>query len=69
MMRKPKHEDIERGAARTSLGSARSNMSKWRFGEWLSRMIRRGCASGLWTISRDGKLGCEPLCSKPGQPD
>ena len=68
MMRKLKYEDIERGVARTSQGRAPSNL-RLLFGGWLSRMIRRSCTSGLWTISRDGKLVCESLRSKCGQPD
>jgi len=66
-MRKLKYEDIERGVAHASQGRAPSNLRL--LGGWLLRMIRRSCTSGLWTISRDGKLGCEPLRSKHCQPD
>jgi len=58
MMRKLKYEGIERG----------SNL-RLRFGGWLARIIRRSCSNGLWTISRDGKLVCESLCSRLGQPE
>ncbi len=68
-MRKLKHEDIERGVARTTQGSAQLSMSTWRFGGWLSRMIRRSCSGGMWTISRDGKLICESLGCDPCQPE
>jgi len=68
MMRKLKYENIGRDAARMSQSRAPSSL-RLRFGEWLSRMIRRSCTGGLWTLSRDGKLDCEPLCSKLGQPD
>ena len=68
-MRKLKDEAIERAADRMPQGRARSSMSIWRLGAWLPRMIRRSCAAGMWTISRDGKLGCEPLSSELGQPD
>jgi hypothetical protein len=69
MMRKLTSEDIERGAAHPSPGRALSDMSTWRFGGWLSRLIRRSCTGGMWTISRDGKLGCEPLYSELRNPD
>jgi len=68
MMRKLKYEDIERGAARIAQGRVSSNL-RLRFGSWLARIIRRSCSNGLWTISRDGKLVCETLCYKLGQPD
>ena len=58
MMGKLKHEDIERGL----------NL-RLPFGRWLARIIRRSCSNGMWTISRDGKLGCEPLSTELGQPD
>jgi hypothetical protein len=68
MMRKLKYEDIGRGAARTSQGRGPANL-RLQFGEWLARMIRRSCSNGMWTISRDGKLVCESLCSRLEQPD
>ena len=67
-MRKLKYEDIGRGAARTSQVRTPSNL-RLRFGGWLARMIRRSCSNGMWTISRDGKLVCETLCCKLGQPE
>ena len=57
-MRKLKYEDIERG----------SNL-RLRLGEWLARMIRRSCSNVMWTISRDGKLVCESLCSRLEHPE
>jgi hypothetical protein len=74
MMREPKHDDITRGAVRQSQGGQRASTRTWRFGEWLSRMIRRSCSKGMLTISRDGKLACESLspeslCSKSRQLD
>jgi hypothetical protein len=68
-MRKRKYEEIGQGAAGTSQGHAQSHTSTRRFGGWLSRMIWRSCTGGMWTMSRDGKLGCETLYSDPGQPD
>ncbi len=68
-MRKPKQDDITRGAVRQSQGRPQASTSIWRFGEWLSRRIWRSCRAGMWTINRDGKLVCESLSCKCGQPD
>src|SRR5688500_10661820 len=51
MMRKPKQDDITRGAVRQSQGRPQASTSIWRFGEWLSRRIWRSCSAGMWTIN------------------
>ena len=68
-MRELEQGDIERGAAGVPQDLTQPNVSMWRFGGWLSRLIRRGCSNGMWTISRDGKLGCEPLICDACQPE
>jgi hypothetical protein len=40
-----------------------------RLGAWLRRRLGRACAAGLWTLSPDGKLGCESWCSDAEQCD
>ena len=32
---------------------------------WLWRWLGRACRSGLWTLSLDGKLGCESWRGEP----
>jgi len=38
-----------------------------RLGAWLRRRLGRACTGGLWTLSRDGKLGCESWCAETEQ--
>jgi hypothetical protein len=68
-MRLGKGQDSERGATLTSQRGAQSRLSIGRFGGWISRLVRRSCAGGLWTISRDGKLMCDSFGCEPYQPE
>jgi hypothetical protein len=60
------HDDSERGhsaanwAATSGLGGVR------RLRAWLWRTLGRRCATGLWTMSPDGKLNCESWSAEAG---
>jgi hypothetical protein len=68
-MRKQKHDDIKSGADLQAQNGAGSRSRIWRLGGWLGRAVGRGCASGLWTLSPDGKLRCESLRVDSGECD
>jgi hypothetical protein len=67
-MQKLRYKDIGNSAAHTAQGRALLNL-RLRFSRLLARIIRRSCSNGMWTISRDGKLVCESLCCRLGQPE
>jgi hypothetical protein len=57
-MPKLKHDDIPtqwRGLNRRPASEAGGG----RLASWLRRALGRKCASGVWTLSPDGKLLCE----------
>jgi hypothetical protein len=64
-----KHDDIKSGADLEIQAGDGSRTRIWRIGEWLGRVVGRGCATGLWTLSPDGKLRCESLRAEPGDSD
>ena len=66
-MRKLKHDGIKYRADLQAQGGAGSRGRIWRLGGWLGRAVGRGCSSGLWTLSPDGKLRCESLRAEPGE--
>jgi hypothetical protein len=68
-MRELKHDDIMPGADLQTQGGAHSEKTIRLFVLWLWRAIGRRCATGLWTLSPDGKLHCESLRAKTRHTD
>jgi hypothetical protein len=52
-------DDIEPRVEATSQDGFEIWSRVQRISSWLRRRLGRACAAGLWTLSPDGKLGCE----------
>lgn len=68
-MHKLKHDDMVASWLDAAEPGRRRASGTARLTGWLRRALGRDCGGGLWTLSLDGKLNCEPLGCARERPD